>query len=195
MSVCRVISWVVGKGCLLWPARSLDKSLLAFSLLHFVLLCQPACYSRYFLTYYFCNPIPYDEKDIFILVLVLEGLLGLHRTSQLQLLRHQWLGQRLGLLWYWMVCIGNEPRSFCCFWDYTQALHFRLLLIMRATPFLLRIWWGIIIWDPMASAFNSCQVISYWIGSKGHIVFWYIFICVLDVCVCVCVCVCALFTP
>ena len=48
-------------------------------------------------------------------VLVLESLVGLHRTVQLQLLQHYWLGHRFGLLWYWMVCLGNEPRSFCCF--------------------------------------------------------------------------------
>ena len=40
---------------------------------------------------------------------------GLHRTIQLQLLQRYWLGHRLGLLWYWMVCLGNEQRSFCCF--------------------------------------------------------------------------------
>ena len=27
---------------------------------------------------------------------------------QLQLLQRYWLGHRLGLLWYWMVCLGNE---------------------------------------------------------------------------------------
>ena len=32
------------------------------------------------------------------IVLVLEGVVGLHRTSQLQLLLHQWLGHGLGLL-------------------------------------------------------------------------------------------------
>ena len=31
------------------------------------------------------------------------------------------LGHRLGLLWYWMVCLGNEQRSFCCFWDCIQV--------------------------------------------------------------------------
>ena len=36
-------------------------------------------------------------------VLVLECLVGLHGTVQLQLLQHYWLGHRLGLLWYWMV--------------------------------------------------------------------------------------------
>ena len=51
--------------------------------------------------------------------------LGLHRTVQLQLLQHYWLGHRLGLLWYWMVCLGNEQRSFCRFWDCIQVLHFR----------------------------------------------------------------------
>ena len=30
------------------------------------------------------------------------------------------------LLWYWMVCLGNELRSFCHFWDCTQVVHFRL---------------------------------------------------------------------
>ena len=36
MFICRVISCVVGKGCLLWAVRSLGKTLLAFALLHFV---------------------------------------------------------------------------------------------------------------------------------------------------------------
>ena len=62
-------------------------------------------------------------KGHLFLVLVLEGLVGLHRTSTLQLLQHQWLGNRLGLLWYWMVCLGNKPKSFCHFWGCTQVLH------------------------------------------------------------------------
>ena len=37
MSMCRVVSYVVGRGCLLWPVRSLGKILLAFTLLHSVL--------------------------------------------------------------------------------------------------------------------------------------------------------------
>ena len=50
-------------------------------------------------------------------VLVLECLVGLHRTIQLQPLQHYCSGLRLGLLWYWMVCLGNKQRSFCRFWD------------------------------------------------------------------------------
>ena len=36
VSKCRVISGFVGKGCLLWPACSLDKTLVAFASLYFV---------------------------------------------------------------------------------------------------------------------------------------------------------------
>ena len=50
------------------------------------------------MTSYFCIPVPYNEKDILflILVLVLKGLVGLHTTVQLQLLQHYWSGRRLG---------------------------------------------------------------------------------------------------
>ena len=40
MSMCRVFSCVVGRGCLLWPVCSLGKTLLAFALLHSVLQGQ-----------------------------------------------------------------------------------------------------------------------------------------------------------
>ena len=34
-----------------------------------------------------------------------------HRTIQLQLLWHYWLGHRLELLWHRMVCLGNKDHS------------------------------------------------------------------------------------
>ena len=34
--MCTVVSWVVGKGCLLCPMYSFDKTLLAFALSYFV---------------------------------------------------------------------------------------------------------------------------------------------------------------
>ena len=110
MSMCRVFSCVVGRGCLLWPVHFLGKTL---SLPCFIPYSKAkfACHSRCFLTSYFCIPVPYNEKDIFW-VLVLKGLVGLHRTIQLQLLQRYWLGHRLGLLWYWMVCLGpNRDHS------------------------------------------------------------------------------------
>ena len=36
----------------------------------------------------------------------------------------------LGLPWYWMVCLGNEQRSFCRFWDCIQVLHFGLFCLL-----------------------------------------------------------------
>ena len=44
-------------------------------------------------------------------MLVRKGLVGLHRSVQIQLLQHYWSGHRLGLLWYWMVCLGNRDHS------------------------------------------------------------------------------------
>ena len=44
-------------------------------------------------------------------MLVLEGLVGLHRTIQPQLLHHFWLWHRLGLLGYWIVCLVNRDHS------------------------------------------------------------------------------------
>jgi len=64
MSMCRVISCVVGRGCLLWPAHS-GKTLLALSCL--ILYCKTklACHYRYLLTFYFWILIPYDENHPF----------------------------------------------------------------------------------------------------------------------------------
>ena len=101
MSMCRVISWVVGKGYLVWPACSLEKT---------VSHCPSS----------FCTPepkFPVIPGISWLPTLHSKSLRWkghLHRTGQLQLLQHQLLGHRLGLLW-WMVCLGNEPRSFFIF--------------------------------------------------------------------------------
>ena len=120
MSMCSIFSCVVGRGCLPWPVFFLGKTLLAFPCFILYSKAESACYSRCFLTSYFCIPVLYNEKDIFWGVLVLEGLVGLHRTIQLQLLQHYWLRHRFGLLWFWMVFLGNEQRPFCHFWDCIQ---------------------------------------------------------------------------
>ena len=45
-------------------------------------------------------------------MLVLKGLVGLHRTIQLQLLQHYWLGRRLGLLYIeWFALEMNRDHS------------------------------------------------------------------------------------
>ena len=72
-------------------------------------------------------------------VLILEDLVGLLRMVQLQLLWHYWLGHRLGLLWYWMACLGNDQRSFCHFWDYTEVVYFGLFCLF-CDSFVLLLW-------------------------------------------------------
>ena len=137
MSLCRFVSWVVGKGCCMTNVLSWQNS---------VSLCPTS----------FCTPKPnlllFQVSLKFLLlhsdplwwkehlsgVWVLKDLKGLHRTGELQVLQHQWLGYRLRLLWCWIVCLRNRLRSFRHFWSYIQVLHFGLLLTMRAIPFLLR---------------------------------------------------------
>ena len=106
MSMCRVFSYVVGRGCLLWPVCSLGKILLAS-------FCTPRpnfpVIPGVSWLPTFCIPVPYNVlKRHLFWVLVLDGLVGLHRTIQLQLLQCYWLGHWLGLPWYWMVCLETN---------------------------------------------------------------------------------------
>ena len=115
MSMYKVVCCVVGRGLLPWLVFSLDKTLLAFALLHFVLQGQTSLLLQVSLDLCFCIPIPCGEKDILFFFMLVVGFVGFHGTGQLQLLRPEWLGHRLGLLWCWMVCLGNKWRSFCYF--------------------------------------------------------------------------------
>ena len=56
----------------------LGQTLLAFACFILYSKAKFAWYSRYLLTSYFCIPVPYNEHLFW--VLVLEGLVGLHRT-------------------------------------------------------------------------------------------------------------------
>ena len=126
MSMCRIVSCVVGRECFPWLVCFLGKILLASALLHFILQDKICLLLQLSLDFLLFHSSPLWWKGHLFLVLVLKDLVGLHRTVQLQFLQHYWLGHRLGLLWHWMVCLGNEQRSFCRFWDFIQVLHFRL---------------------------------------------------------------------
>ena len=141
MSMCRVFSCVGGKRCLLWPVHSLGKTLLAFALLHFVLQGQTYRLLQVSLEILLLHSSRLCWKGHLIWVLFLEVLADLHRTIQIQLLHHYCLGHRLGLLWYWMACLGSKQRSFRHFWDCIQVpstAFWTFLLTMRATPFFLK---------------------------------------------------------
>ena len=130
-----------------------------------VLLEEDVCYDQCVLLVKLCYPFPcfilYSSRQTCLLVqisrpptfafqsnimkrtsfcfLVLEVLVHLQKTIPLQLLQHYCSGHSPGLLCLSMVWLGNEQQSFCHFWDFMQALHFRpFWLIIMATPFLLR---------------------------------------------------------
>ena len=62
MSMCRVFSCVVGRGCLPWPMHSLGETLLAFSLLYFILQGQIFLLLQVFLDLLLFIPVPYNEN-------------------------------------------------------------------------------------------------------------------------------------
>ena len=139
MSTCRVFSCVVGRGCLFWPVHSLGKTLLAFALLNSVLQGQICLLLQVFLVFLLLHSSPLYWKGHPFWVLVLEGLVGLHRTIQLQLLQHYSSGHRL-----WITVILNglpwkRTEIILLFLRLHPSTAFQtLLLTMMTTPFLLR---------------------------------------------------------
>ena len=125
-SMCRVIPCVLGRGCVaMTSAFSWQNSInLCPASFHIPKSNLPVTSGVSWLPTVHSNPL--WRKVHLCWVLVLEGHVGLHRTIQLQLFQHDWSGYRLGWLWYWMVYLGNEQRSFCRFWDCIQVLHFGL---------------------------------------------------------------------
>ena len=97
------------------------------------------CFSRCFLTSYSCIPVPCNEKDIFFGVLVLKGLVGLHRTIQLQLLQHYWLG------YTWITVILNGLP-----WKQTEII----LSFLRLHP-------STAFWTLLLTMINSLSVASF----------------------------------
>ena len=60
--------------------RSLGKTLLTFALLHFVPQSQACLLLQVCFDFCLCILFPYDENNVFFWVLLLGGLVGLHRS-------------------------------------------------------------------------------------------------------------------
>ena len=103
MSMCSVISCVVGRGCLLWLEHSLAKTVSLYT----TSFCtaKPNLPVTPGISCLLLHSSPLWQKGHLFWVLVLENLPGLHRTIQLKFLKHYWLVHRLGLLWCWMVLL------------------------------------------------------------------------------------------
>ena len=114
----------------------LGKTLLAFALLHSILQGQICLLLQVFLDFLLLHSSPLWWKGYLFLVLVLEGLVGLHKTVQLQLLWHYRIGHRLellnGLPWKWTEIILLFLRL------HPSTAFQTLFLTMMATLFLLR---------------------------------------------------------
>ena len=111
--------------CLLGPVHSLGKTLCPAS------FCIPRPNLPVIPGVSWLPPFAFQSpimKKTSFLSVSSKRFVGLHRTVQLQLLQCYWLGHRLGLMWYWMVCLGNKQRSFCRFWDCIQVLHFNIIV-------------------------------------------------------------------
>ena len=120
---------------------SLGKTLLAFALFHFVFQGQTCLLLQVCLNFLLLHSrFLWWKWNIFFFLFGFSSKRSCWSSKGCSTLASSayWLGHRLGLLWCWMACLGNEQRSFCHFWDCNQVLHFRLLLTIRAIPFLLR---------------------------------------------------------
>ena len=149
----RVLSCIVGKECLVLPACSLHKTLLAFAPLHLYSKAKLACFSRYLLTFTFALQSSVRKRTFFFflfLVLVLEGL---YRISQLQLVWHQWLGHRFvtavmlyGLPWKWIeiILLFLRLHSSAAFWtlvdhnSYSISSKVSLLIVVYIMVFCIK---------------------------------------------------------
>ena len=98
------VSCVVGR-CSLRPVHSVSKTLVAFALLHFIYQDQTCLLIQVSFDFQLLHSSTLWWKGHLFMVLVPEGLVSHHRIIQLQLLQYYRLGYRVGLLWYWMVCL------------------------------------------------------------------------------------------
>ena len=119
MSMYRVVSCVVGRGRLLRPVCSLGKTLLTLALLHFVFQGKIYLLLQVSPNSYFCIPVPYDAKDIFFFFFGVSVRRSCRSSQNCSASSVLVVGHRLGLLWCRMLCLGNEWRSFSCFWNCT----------------------------------------------------------------------------
>ena len=137
MSMCRIVFCVVGRRCLLWPMHSLGKTVLAFALLHFVLLRPnlPVTTGISWLsTFAFQSPMM--KRTSFFGVSSRRS----YRSSQNPVSFFSISGWGIDLDYCdieWFALEINKNHS--VIFDITLKYAFWILLLtMRATPFLLR---------------------------------------------------------
>ena len=116
----------------------LMAKLLGFTLVYFLFQSQICLLLQVSLGFLLLHSSPLWWNEHLFGVLIIEGLVGLHRTVIIT------DGHRLGLLWYWMARLGNEQRSFCSCWESVllgeTAYSFFFLLKFPFTKSSVNIW-------------------------------------------------------
>ena len=126
MSMCRVFSCVVGRGCLLWPVHFLGKTLLVCALLHFVLKGQICLLLQVSLDFLLLHSSPLWWKGHLFWVLVLKSLVGLLEPFNFSFFSVTGWGKDLDYCDIeWFALETNRDHS-VIFWDCIQVLHFEL---------------------------------------------------------------------
>ena len=140
MSMCRLFSCVVGRGCLLWPVHFLCKILFVFALLHSIFQGQICLLLQVFLDFLLLHASPLLWKGHLFWVLVLKGLVSLHRPFNFSFFSVTGWGIDLDYRDIEWFAFETEQRSFCHFSDCIKVLHFGLF----CWPWwLLHFCWGI----------------------------------------------------
>ena len=123
-------------------------------------------FPRCFLTFYFCIPVPYNEKDIFFWVLVPEDLVGLHwkmKKSHLFAFSYcSWGSQGKNtevvchsLLQWTTFCQTSPPWSLCLGWPHMAWLSF--IELDKAVVHVIRLarfpwlWFQSVLWCPLSA--------------------------------------------
>ena len=118
--------------------RSLGKTLLSFALLHFVFRGQIFPLLQVSFDFLLFHAVLYNEDDIFFWMFVLESLVGLHKTFQLQLLQYCWWGIDLNYCDIELFVLEMNRDHFVILRLHPRTVFRALLSTMMTTPFLLR---------------------------------------------------------
>ena len=84
ISMCRVFSCVVGKGCLLWPVHSFGRTLLTFALLHSVLQGHICLLLQVFLNFLHFYSSGMNDCDFWycMFYIMYPSLENIHKSSE-----------------------------------------------------------------------------------------------------------------
>ena len=138
---------------------SLNKTLLLFTLLHFLLQGQTYLLFHVSLDFLLLHSSPLSWKEHLFSLLVLKGIVGLPRTIQLQLLQGYWLGHNLDycdIEWFALVTNRDCSVIFKIAPKYCISGVFLVAQIVKNLPAMQETWVWTLGWeDPLEEGMAS----------------------------------------